>query len=54
MDWTEDDLSYFLADGMLPDGDYVGGSMVEVIDYGTSKMSEADRQAIAAYLFSLQ
>lgn len=54
MDWTEDDLFYFLADGMLPDGDFVGGSMVEVIDFGTSKMSEDDRRAIAHYLFSLQ
>lgn len=54
MDWTEDDLFYFLGDGMLLDGDFIGGSMVEVIDYGTSQMPEADRRAIAAYLFSLQ
>ncbi|MFQ3229100.1 c-type cytochrome [Reinekea sp.] len=53
MDWTEDDLIYFLDDGMLPDGDYVGGSMVEVIDHGTSAMSVEDRTAIAKYLFSL-
>jgi mono/diheme cytochrome c family protein len=53
MDWTKDDLVYFLADGMLPDGDFVGGSMVEVIDHGTSKMSQEDRAAIADYLFSL-
>ena len=54
MDWVEADLFYFLADGMMPDGDYVGGSMVEVIDYGTSQMTDDDRAAIAAYLFSLQ
>lgn len=53
MDWTEDDLMYFLFDGMLPDGDYAGGSMVEVIDHGTSVMSVEDRTAIAKYLFSL-
>ncbi len=54
MDWYEEDLFYFLSDGILPDGDSVGGSMVEVIDFGTSKMSDEDREAIAAYLFSLQ
>jgi mono/diheme cytochrome c family protein len=54
LDWTEDDLFYFLGDGLLPDGDFIGGSMVEVIDYGTSQMPEEDRAAIAAYLFSLQ
>jgi mono/diheme cytochrome c family protein len=53
MDWTEVDLDFFLLDGMLPDGDFVGGSMVEVIDHGTSLLSEADRQAISAYLFSI-
>lgn len=53
LDWTEDDLFYFLSDGMMPDGDYVGGSMVEVIDHATSRMSDEDRTAIAQYLFSL-
>lgn len=54
MDWNELDMMYFLADGMLPDGDFVGGSMVEVIDHGTAYMSEEDRKAIAEFLFSLQ
>ncbi|MEJ2043141.1 MAG: cytochrome c [Reinekea sp.] len=53
-EWTQDDLYYFLADGLKPDGDYAGGSMVEVIDYSTSQMSDEDREAIAAYLFSLR
>lgn len=52
-DWTEADLSYFLVDGVLPDGDTIGGSMVEVIDFSTSQMTDADRQAIARYLLSL-
>ena len=52
-DWTADDISYFLADGLLPDGDVVGGSMVEVIEMGTSHLSQTDRDAIAAYLLSL-
>jgi hypothetical protein len=52
-DWTADDISYFLADGLLPDGDVVGGSMVEVIEMGTSHLNQTDRDAIAAYLLSL-
>lgn len=54
MDWNELDLMYFLSDGMLPDGDFVGGSMVEVIDHGTVYLSEEDRRAMAEFLFSLQ
>jgi len=50
-DWTEEDLAYFLSDGMLLDGDYIGGSMVEVIDFGTSQLSDEDRSAIARYLY---
>jgi len=52
-DWGAEDLSYFLDDGLLPDGDVVGGSMVEVIEMGTSYLNKADRDAIAAYLLSL-
>ena len=53
LDWTKEDLEYLLEDGSLPDGDYVGGTMVEVIDYGSSLMSSADREAIADFIFSL-
>lgn len=52
LDWTELDMFYFLSDGMMVNGDFVGGSMAEVIDYGTSQMSDADREAISTYLFS--
>ena len=48
--WTVTDLKYFFAEGMLLDGDYVGGSMVEVIDDGTSKLSAQDRELLATYL----
>lgn len=54
MDWTEEDLFYFLTDGILPDGDFVGGSMVEVIDHGTSHMSDDDLMAIAEYIFTIR
>lgn len=51
--WSEGDLTYFLLTGMTPSGDFVGGEMGEVIA-GTSKLGEADRAAIAAYLMSLE
>lgn len=53
MDWTEDDLFYFLGDGILPDGDSVGGSMLEVIDYGTRRLSTEDQAAIARFLYAI-
>ena len=51
--WTEADIVYFLSDGMLPDGDFAGGTMGEVIDYNTSHLTDADRRAIATFLRSL-
>ena len=38
---------------MLPDGDFVGGAMAEVIDDNTSQLTPGDRRAIARYLLSL-
>jgi hypothetical protein len=37
---------------MLPDGDFVGGSMSAVIDDNTSHLTPEDRKAIAIYLLS--
>jgi mono/diheme cytochrome c family protein len=51
--WSKSDIEYFLDSGMLPDGDFAGGSMADVIDDNTSRLSRADRLAIAAYLKSL-
>ena len=51
-DWSEKDLAYFLDSGQTPDGDSAGGAMVRVIR-NTSKLSPADRDAIAEYLKSL-
>ena len=53
-DWSVKDLEYFLDIGMLPDGDFVGGSMSSVIDDNTSHLTRADRVAIAIYLKSLK
>ena len=51
--WDTDDLAYFLESGELPDGDYTGSLMTEVVDNSTSRLTTADREAIAAYLKSL-
>jgi mono/diheme cytochrome c family protein len=51
--WSASDIEYFLDVGMLPDGDFAGSSMVDVIDDNTSKLTREDRLAIAEYLLSL-
>ena len=51
--WDADDLQYFLETGALPNGDYAGGLMTDVIDNSTSKLTAADRKAMAAYLKSV-
>jgi hypothetical protein len=38
---------------MLPDGDFVGSIMSEVIDDNTGNLTAEDRQAIAVYLKSV-
>lgn len=50
--WTVDNLSYALRTGMMPDGDAFGGSMAEVVQYGTVFLDEEDRQAIATFLLN--
>jgi hypothetical protein len=39
---------------MLPDGDFTGGSMSDVIEHNTSQLSREDRLAIVSYLKSLK
>ena len=48
-DWSEEDFALFLFLGLLPDGDYVGGDMGPVIEHNTAQLSEADREAMAAF-----
>lgn len=50
--WSEDDIFGLLTDGHTPDFDFVGGAMSEVIK-DTSRLTEEDRRAIAAYLKSV-
>lgn len=52
-DWDISDVEFFLEMGMLPDGDFTGGSMAAVIDDNTSQLTAEDRRAIALYLKSL-
>ena len=47
--WAEVDIVEYLTSGFTPDYDTAGGTMVSVID-NTSKLSDQDRAAIAAYL----
>lgn len=51
--WSVDEIDFFLQLGMLPDGDFVGSLMSEVIDDNTGNLTEADRHAIAVYLKSV-
>jgi len=48
-DWSENDFDSFLFLGLKPDGEFVGGDMGEVIEDNTSRLTEADREALAAY-----
>jgi mono/diheme cytochrome c family protein len=52
-DWSLSDLEGFLETGMLPDGDFAGSGMGQVVDENTSKLTPEDRHAIAAYLRAL-
>ena len=51
--WTADNIKLSLQVGMKPNGDFLGDSMAEVVEHSTSKLSDADRGAMAAYLVSL-
>ena len=50
--WSEDDIVTLLTNGQMPDFDFVGGPMGEIVQ-GTARLTDADRQAIAVYLKSL-
>ena len=48
-DWTLDNFDLFLLLGLKPNGEFVGGDMNDVIEHNTSKLTDADRAALAAY-----
>ena len=51
--WSAGDIEFFLELGMLPDGDFVGSAMASVVDDNTSRLTAADRKAIAVYVKSV-
>ena len=51
--WNKVDITYFLQNGMKPDGDDVQGLMGEVIELGYQHLLEEDLDALAEYLASL-
>lgn len=48
-EWTTNNFDVFLLLGLKPEGEFVGGDMNEVIEHNTSKLTESDRDAIAAF-----
>jgi mono/diheme cytochrome c family protein len=50
--WSADDIVYLLKVGGTPDGDFVGGSMAEIVR-ATAQLTDDDRRALAAYLKAL-
>ena len=52
--WSDTDILNVLESGLLPNVDYVGGQMGEVVDEATGKLTDADRRAIIVYLKSLK
>lgn len=51
--WTQGDLLTFFETGMTGEGDYVGGHMARIVENGSAKLTDVERQAIVAYLRSL-
>ncbi len=52
--WSKNDLTYLLQSGGTPDGDFVGGSMAEVVDDGLRYLTAADIDALVTYVFSVR
>ena len=52
-EWSESDLAFALKTGITPDGDTFGSFMADVVEYGTSYLSDDDRAAMAHYLKSM-
>ena len=50
--WSDSEIADVLNSGMLPDGDFVGGSMTEVSE-NLSKLTPEDLRAIGVYLKSI-
>ena len=51
--WTPEEIVFALQTGVTPAGDVMGGEMEEVVANVTSRLTDADRRAIAEYLGSV-
>lgn len=49
LDWSAEDIAYYLETGFTPDFDSAGGQMADVVD-NFSRLPAEDRAAVAAYL----
>ncbi len=52
LDWSAEDIAYYLETGFTPDFDSAGGEMTEVVE-NMSHLAPEDRAAIAAYVKAL-
>jgi mono/diheme cytochrome c family protein len=52
-DWSRSEFVDYLSEGLLPDGDYAGGVMTDVIDDGLAYLTPEDLQAVAEYIMTL-
>ena len=48
-EWTTNNFDIFLFIGLKPGGDFAGGDMNDVVEHNTSKISDEDRDALAAF-----
>lgn len=51
--WSEADLRFFLKIGLGPDGDAAGGEMALVVEHSTSRLTDADLDAMVAWFRAL-
>lgn len=51
--WSETEIFDYLKTGATPEFDFAGSLMADVIEHNTSKLTDEDLQAIAAYLKTL-
>jgi len=50
--WSASEIAWYLESGFTPDYDSAGGTMAKVVE-NTARLTDEDREAIAAYLLAL-
>ena len=53
-DWDKGDIAVYLETGELPDSDYAGGAMAEVIDNGLAFLTQPDMAALVEFIATLK